>query len=222
MNHREANLRLLQPLGFRVAPGLPVDRQDGETQLRPLGEILGRALALRAVCFWVAATDEMVPSATIAARACSDDVKPYLTNADETILALPRTDAHKQHIGTIGWRLENLWPLAWILGFEPKPTLRGMADDSIISEVVSFLPQDSQTTASFLKDIRIRPLSEVDALEDLFYCAHNAVRSAQLGGDAVPNDFDPISDGGVVHERRHALTWALSPGVAWDDTDLST
>jgi hypothetical protein len=23
-------------------------------------------------------------------------------------------------------------------------------------------------------------------------------------------------------ERRHALTWSLSPGVDWDDTDLST
>jgi hypothetical protein len=222
MNHRDSNLRLLQPLGFRVAPGLPVERQDGATQLRPSTEILGRALALRAVCFWVAATEEMVPSATIAARAYSDDVKPYLTHADEGILTLPRADAHEQHIGTIGWRLENIWPLAWILGFDPKPALQGMADDSIISKVMTFLPRDSQTAASFLKDSRIRPLSEVDALEDLFYCAHNAVRSAQLGGDAVPKDFDPISDGGVVHERRHALTWALSPGVAWDDTDLST
>jgi|GEM_PF-2765268 len=27
---------------------------------------------------------------------------------------------------------------------------------------------------------------------------------------------------GAVHERRHALTWSLSPGVAWEDADLST
>ena len=27
---------------------------------------------------------------------------------------------------------------------------------------------------------------------------------------------------GVIHERRHALTWATSPRVKWDDTDLST
>jgi hypothetical protein len=38
----------------------------------------------------------------------------------------------------------------------------------------------------------------------------------------VPADFDPIANGGVIHERRHALTWALAPGVSWDDIDLST
>ena len=59
-------------------------------------------------------------------------------------------------------------------------------------------------------------------MEDLFYCAHDAVRSAQLGGATVPIGFHPIDDGGGIHERRHALTWALSPGTDWDDTDLST
>ena len=62
-------------------------------------------------------------------------------------------------------------------------------------------------------------------MEDLFYCVHNAVRSAQLAmheenDDAVgivPEGFDPIANGGVIHERRHALTWALSPGVDWDE-----
>ena len=59
-------------------------------------------------------------------------------------------------------------------------------------------------------------------MEDLFYCAHNAVRSAQNGGETVPSGYDPVEEGGGVHERRHALTWCLSPGVKWDETDLST
>jgi hypothetical protein len=64
---------------------------------------------------------------------------------------------------------------------------------------------------------------KVQQLEDLFYCVHNAVRSAQLGhADRVPEGFHPVRDGGCIHERRHALTWTLSPGVDWDDTDLST
>jgi hypothetical protein len=48
------------------------------------------------------------------------------------------------------------------------------------------------------------------------------VRSAQLGGKTVPNNFDPIGNGGVIHERRHALTWMLSKGTTWDNTDVST
>ena len=60
-------------------------------------------------------------------------------------------------------------------------------------------------------------------MEDLFYCAHNAVRTAQMGGKAaVPEGFHPVRDGGAIHERRHSLTWALSPGVEWEETDLST
>ena len=75
---------------------------------------------------------------------------------------------------------------------------------------------------ALLARARPRALAEVVALEDHFYAAHNAARSAQLGGRTVPKGFHPVVNGGVVHERRHALTWALSPGVAWDDTDLST
>lgn len=58
--------------------------------------------------------------------------------------------------------------------------------------------------------------------EDLFYCLHNAVRSAQLGGETVPDGFHPVGNGGVIHERRHSLTWMLSKGVDWEETDLST
>lgn len=40
--------------------------------------------------------------------------------------------------------------------------------------------------------------------------------------NVVPQGFHPVADGGTIHERRHSLTSVLSPGVAWEDTDLST
>ncbi|MDX2015500.1 MAG: DUF4272 domain-containing protein [Myxococcaceae bacterium] len=82
-------------------------------------------------------------------------------------------------------------------------------------------PRGDSATA-WIHHAAARPLSDLIQLEDLFYCAHNDVRSAQLGYATVPAAFHPVFDGGVVHERRHALTWALSPGVPWDETDLST
>ena len=85
-----------------------------------------------------------------------------------------------------------------------------------------FLPGHDASVSDLVARAQPRSFQEVLELEDLFYCAHNAVRSAQLGRATVPDDFDPISDGGCVHERRHALTWLLSPGVDWDDTDLGT
>lgn len=97
-----------------------------------------------------------------------------------------------------------------------------MIDRVTIRALFDFLPSLDHTIDAFLAGCTPRPDGDVDALEDLFYCAHNAVRSAQLGQDTVPPGFHPVADGGVVHERRHALTWTLSPGVAWSDTDLST
>ena len=59
-------------------------------------------------------------------------------------------------------------------------------------------------------------------MEDLFYCAHHAVRSAQLGRATVPEGFHPMIDGGVIHERRHALSWMVGGDVSWDETHLGT
>lgn len=51
----------------------------------------------------------------------------------------------------------------------------------------------------------------------------STVRGAQLGNASmVPARFHPVMDGGAIHERRHSLTWILSPGIDWDDTDMST
>lgn len=220
--HRSTNLLLLEEMGFRPARWLPTERGELPPRLRPPAEIVARALALRAVCLWVALDETSLPSGQITGSIQSHALDAAFTDADRKILALSRHDAQDAHMGTIGWRLENLWPLAWILGFEPPPALRGMIDDDTIPGLFAHLPKFDQAVAPFLATARVRPVGEVDAMEDLFYCAHNAVRSAQLGHDTVPEDFDPVADGGVLHERRHALTWALLPGVGWEETDLST
>ena len=85
------------------------------------------------------------------------------------------------------------------------------------------MPKLSDDLDGFAERVHLRSLDEVAQLEDEFFCTHHAVRSAQLGRTSkVPDGFDPISDGGLIHERRHSLSWVLSPGVSWDDTDLST
>ncbi len=83
------------------------------------------------------------------------------------------------------------------------------------------LPDFDVTVADLVGGAAPDP-GQVAKTEDLFYCAHNAVRSGQMGGDTVPDWFDSMSDGGAIHERRRALTWAVSPGRSWSETDLST
>jgi len=198
---RSENLATLKKLGFKVAPSLPTKREnDG---LRPAKEIAARFVALRALFLWVSSPDPMKRA----------DVKSALTPDERRMYALPRAKA-RAFTDTIGWRLENMWPLAWIVGFEPKPPVSGEMIDGKTIRAMLFDFEPSAKAA--------RTEAEVLDLEDLFYCAHNAARSAQLGGKTVPKGFHPIAGTGVIHERRHALTWATSPRTKWDDTDLST
>jgi hypothetical protein len=147
-----------------------------------------------------------------------------MTEDETAIVALPRAEAHESHVDNIGWRLENMWALAWVLGFEPEPGLEAaqVGDDVTRPMICEFLPGLDATVDALLAKSRPRLAADVIAMEYRFYCAHNAVRSAQLGGDTVPEGFHPVMHGGAVHERRHSLSWCIAPDVAWDDTDLST
>ena len=222
MTVRQKNLASLKRLGFKVAPSLPTVRHDGRVRLRPVGEIVARAAALKALFAWVSAPEEAIPADKVTAYVRRNKLRDHLAGEERQALDLPRAEAQEQHVDSVGWKLENMWPLAWVAGFDPAPPVGGMIDGEQIGALLQFLPSFDGSVGDFTKSCTPRPVAEVDALEDLFYCAHNAARSAQLGGDTVSDAFHPVRDGGVVQERRHALTWALSPGVAWDDTDLST
>jgi hypothetical protein len=207
--------------GFLVAPNLPIRRWQ---RLRPSREIAVRLMALDAVYTWVAYPEGEVAGRRIRAYDQRNELRKWMTQVERRIFSLPRKEAIDRHQGTIGWRLENMWPLAWALGFSAFPSLEGrMISRAITGKLLMrFLPGLGATVDDLLARARPRLEPEVMAAEDLFYCLHNAVRSAQVGGQTVPAGFDPVSNGGVIHERRHALTWCLSSGIGWDDVDLST
>jgi hypothetical protein len=219
---RTKNLARLKKAGFKVAYSLPTKR--GTSKLRPLAEIAGRLVALNVLYAWVAAPADAIPTKRLKAALEKGKARRWLTAEERAVVVMPRPKAHAAHVDTIGWRLENMWPLAWVLGFPAEPPFDGAMIEGETSRaiVLEFLEGAVLTPKELLAKHEARGAAEVIALEDLFYCAHNAGRSAQLGGKTVPPGFHPIAGTGVVHERRHALTWCLSPGTAWDDTDLST
>lgn len=194
-------------------------------KLRSVQEIAGRAMALKALFVWASAPESAIDSDRVQKYVRRSDLTKYLTADERSILSLPRQKALGEHAGTVGWRLENKWALCWLLGYEtpPDPTLGQLPEDVTKGIMFDFLPNMDSSLNDLIAKAKLRPLNEVLQLEDTFYCSHNAVRSAQTGSKAsVPPDFHPVRDGGAIHERRHSLTWAVSDGVSWDDTDLST
>ena len=222
---RERHYRQLAERGFLCARWLPLNRGDDPVdRLRPAEEIAARLLALEALFFWVCTSEDVADTAQLQAFVQRNALRDHLAPDEAGLLDLSREDARAKHAGSVGWRLENMWALSWMFGFEPEPPFFvGQLPRNVIDDMLfDFLPEPDSTVADFVTAHPLRTVEDIARLEDLYYCAHNAVRSAQTGADTLPPEFHPVRDGGAVHERRQALTWALSPGVAWDDTDLST
>lgn len=212
----------LGSLGFRPANSLPLPELHPD--VRAPYTLCTRLMSLQAVFAWAAAPEHVFESAPLQAYIERNNLRPSMTESELALIDLPRDEAQERHAGTVGWKLENMWALAWILGFEEVPALgASQIPDGIIQAMLfNFLPGLDGNAADFAARVAPRPMREVVYMEYKFYCAHNAVCSAQTGGATVPAGFDPIAHGGAVHERRHSLTWSLAPGVDWDETDLST
>lgn len=216
----------LNEAGFFFAPTLPtLGRRAGlEGDLRPADEIQKRMLAMYVLYLYVAAPEEAIPKEHLGMFINAYDLVEYFTPEEADIILMERPQAQKQAMDSIGWKLESISALAWMLGYEQPPSVSDkMISGESLNGLLEFLGESWEGPEAFAKQIDPRSQAEVRQLEDIFYCAHNAVRSAQMGyATQVPENFHPVRDGGVIHEKRHALTWALSPGVEWDATDLST
>jgi len=216
---RLENISICLDAGFKPASSLPT---DFNRQLRPSIEIAKRLNAIKALVLWLMIPPENLPNEKILIFIHRNKLEDFMTAAEKTILNLSRHD--EQARNAIGWKFENAWSLAWYFGYREPEILGQMMTGEQMQEILMHhtCPLE-ESLEEWIKTKKTISEEKIIQKEDLFYCLHNAVRSAQLGGATVPAGFDPIGQGGgVIHERRHSLTWMLSKEVDWDATDLST
>jgi hypothetical protein len=193
--------------------------------LRPAEEIALRLWAIKAIVLWVSFEEKDLASEKVALYVTSNGLRRYMSKKEIVIYETPRTEANENHMSDIGWSMEGAWSLAWILGYQPAPDHSGlMIDDEHIKAIFyQFIPPITACFMEWLEGKPVNRFEDIAFMEDIFYCVHNAARSAVIGRkETVPEAFHPIVNGGVIQERRKALTWALSAGSCWDDTDVST
>lgn len=204
--------------GFHPASSLPTIR---ETKLRPVDEIAGRLHAIKSLVLWLMVPSENLPDEKIINFINQNKLFGYMTLEEKEILDASRNDIELRN--SIGWKFENAWPLAWYFGYdEPEISGQMMTGEQMQEILINYTCSLDTLISDWLPQQHTLEEEKLTEKEDLFYCLHNAVRSAQLGGNTVPDDFDSIGNGGVIHERRHSLTWMLSNGTEWENTDLST
>ena len=215
---REASMNECRKAGFKPVNSLPTIK---DIELRPDIEIARRLHAIKSLVLWLLVSEEDLPNNAILKFIERNDLSSAFTDTEYEIFNLSRDDEELRN--AIGWKFENVWPLAWYFGYKKPDILGQMMTGEQIQEIfLNHSCKGEELIENWTSNQITRSEEDVIAKEDLFYCVHNAVRSAQLGRDTVPNDFDPQTNGGVIHERRHSLTWMLSKGIEWDDTDLST
>ena len=212
---RDRSMDLLRQQGLHAAESLP--HPDTQQTLRPAKEIARRLMGLHATVAWCCAPEEAVPSEIIVNYIDNNGLFDLLTEEERDIVNTDRADAIELQ-GKVGWYTENMWALAWTLGFELVPDIHGTMIDGRVGSALGgqFLDYFEADVDALVTKAGLRHQEEIVAMEDVFYCAHNAHRGLALQNQQA------IPACGVVQERRQALTWALSPGVSWDETDLST
>lgn len=215
---RLKNISICLEAGFKPVNSLPIDLGR---QLRPSLEIAQRLNAIKALVLWLMVPQENLPNERILNFVNQNNLQSFMTEDEKVILTLSRDDEPARN--AIGWKFENAWPLAWYFGYhEPEMMGQMMTGEQMQEILMNFSCSLDEKIEEWVN--RQKTISEEELIkkEDLFYCLHNAVRSAQLGGQTVPEGFHPVGNGGVIHERRHSLTWMLSKNVSWEETDLST
>ena len=126
----------------------------------------------------------------------------------------------QQMLIAASWRIEALTVLCWATNLmEELPDLNQQVSEEVWDEVLSALPI-FQNPGDFLKTLTYRNKEEI-FIENIVNENITAyLRDKYLAGEK--NDL-PI-DGGVAHERHHALNWLRCfSGISdWDETDTST
>lgn len=216
---RAKSIAMCTKAGYSPAMSLPTLK---EIELRPATEIAGRLHAIKALVLWLMVPSDELPDDKILGFINQNQLNNYLAEGEMKILQSSRDNAELRN--AIGWKFENAWPLAWYFGFvEPEISGQMMDAEQMREILVNHSCGLDGNIEEWISKQEIVPEAQVIQKEDLFYCLHNAVRSAQIGDHGkVPDGFDPIGNGGVIHERRHSLSWMISKGTDWDQTDLST
>lgn len=212
------NISICLNAGFRPSNSLPT---EFERHLRPAKEIAQRLNAIKALVLWLMIPESNLDSKSILDFISRNELENFMDEEEKNVLKVSRDNEEARN--AIGWKFENAWSLAWYFGYqEPEITGQMMSGEQMQEILQDFSCPLDETIEEWVKDRPTITEQEIIQKEDLFYCLHNAVRSAQMGRQTIPDGFDPMANGGVIHERRHALTWMLSKGIHWSETDLST
>jgi hypothetical protein len=211
---REQSVKRLGEWKLSDAGSLPLHSDADFEWMRDARSVAERCHAIAAAL----ALAHRAPVATVRRAIDDNDLAPSLSSRELELLGVlegdEATDAGElqQLLVDISWREEALHALLWVLGFvEDLPPDQMCPKQPAYEQLAPGLDPGRARA-----DVRLRPLPEIAAMLDLYYCLHWHARKAQYHGDVWDYEIAP----GVVLERRRALEW-LFQDAEWEAVDLA-
>jgi hypothetical protein len=218
---RDAHVMQLRKMGFAVSRGLPLT--DWDERAFDIARVAKRLLAIKLVFCYVCIPKDNLPTDTIQQCINTNKVGRFLTKAEREMMMMNRDESHQANVDKVGWKLENMLGLSWIMGFErlSELGLEMCSGDHAKNLLFHETPRIEMGIEQWMGSTHPRNVQQVMVAEDFYYCWHNAARNVAFSGAKNPTGSPPEVLVGLIQERRMALTYALS-ACDWDDTDLST
>ena len=135
--------------------------------------------------------------------------------SDNEKLFIETNEPIQKQIVNFSWKAEALTSLLWSVELILEmPELNKEFDVYSVEEISSII----QSPNTFIKNIRLRPNSELEKMERDLVHEHWRIRDAQLFGKEIPKELNSS----VVYERRYALSWLVGWGEDWDNVPTDT
>ncbi len=212
---RERSVQRLSRWQLSDPGSLPLHGDEDFGWMRDGADVADRCHALAAAL----ALTHRAPVPTVRGAIDDNGLEGSLAGRERELLAVLEGDADAEEgdlqllLVDIAWREEALHALLWSLG---------LVDDLPADEMCPKAPAYERLApglnpaAAEGGAVRLRPVAELAAMLDFYYCLHWHARRAQYHGELWDYHIAP----GVVLERRRALEW-LFQDAPWDDVDLA-
>lgn len=188
---------------------LPYIEDSSEALVRKVDDVALRAMALLVVAVKAEGLEQHFVDILVEnyqlASVFSPNEKKFIGNPNPS-----------QHDKTqFVWRYEAAWVLLWALGYVEE--LKPPTEICDVPASVSFLQQRNRE--QFIKDSKLRSITDILDQNDLIYRYHWAVVDARVNGLKIPAEIDAS----VVLERHYVLNWLIGyMEQDWDNITTDT
>jgi hypothetical protein len=203
--YRNKSIGRLKKLKVNIPNHLPLLESEEELSPKSLADITGKISALGYV-IGMGYTDD---TKRLIKNIKKYNLWPYVSKHEKMCLKKPKLISKQDRIN-FQWLCECIYALAWCLSIVDLNPKLGCPDD------LADMTVPGQDVDVFRSDKQLRPMDEIQAEADFYYCLHWHERNCRLRGRKG------LINEGVIWERRRALDWVIGVSDDWDDMPNDT